>query len=235
LPFIAAVGGNQITSAETEFGRGGTPSTLLSLLVGLHSPDAGRILIDGSVLSRETVISARRRIGYMIQDGGLFPHLSARDNITLMAEELGWPADRQALRVDDLAALTRMPQAMLARFPAELSGGQRQRVALMRALMLDPDPILLDEPLGALDPLIRADLQEDLRDIFVQLGKTVLLVTHDLAEAAFLTDRIVLMDRGRIVQDGSFAGLVERPASDFVTRFIRAQDRRLVAGHAGSR
>ena len=209
-------------------------STLLSLLVGLVVPDAGRILINGAALSPQTVIAARRRIGYMIQDGGLFPHLTARDNITLMAGELGWPEGRRAERLDALATLTRLPQPMLDRYPAELSGGQRQRVALMRALMLDPDPIILDEPLGALDPLIRADLQDELKEIFAQLGKTVLLVTHDLGEAAFLADRIVLMNQGRIVQDGSFADLVARPASDFVTKFVRAQDRRLVAGSTGS-
>jgi osmoprotectant transport system ATP-binding protein len=205
-------------------------STLLSLLVGQVVPDAGRVLLDDIELSRDTVIAARRRMGYMIQDGGLFPHLTARENVTLMARELGWTAARRAERLAGLAALTRLPAALLDRYPAELSGGQRQRVSLMRALMLDPDPIILDEPLGALDPLIRADLQDELRDIFAQLGKTVLLVTHDLAEAAFLAERIVLMNQGRIVQSGSFADLVERPADPFVTRFVRAQDRRLAAG-----
>ena len=209
-------------------------STLLSLLVGLVVPDAGQIRINGHALSRQNVIAARRRIGYMIQDGGLFPHLTARRNITLMADELGWPEARKVGRLEALAALTRLPQAMLDRYPAELSGGQRQRVALMRALMLDPDPIILDEPLGALDPLIRADLQDELKEIFAQLGKTVLLVTHDLGEAAFLADRIVLMNQGRVVQDGSFADLVTHPADGFVTKFVRAQDRRLVTGSTGS-
>ena len=205
-------------------------STLLSLLVGLVTPDTGRVLLDDDQLKRDTVIGARRRMGYMIQDGGLFPHLTARANVTLMADELGWTAPRQAERLAELATLTRLPEALLDRYPAELSGGQRQRVSLMRALMLDPDPIILDEPLGALDPLIRADLQDELREIFDQLGKTVLLVTHDLAEAAFLAERIVLMNQGRIVQTGSFADLVERPVDPFVTRFVRAQDRRLAAG-----
>ncbi len=208
-------------------------STLLSLLVGLVVPDAGRVLLDDAVLSRESIVAARRRMGYMIQDGGLFPHLTARENVILMAGELGWPKPQQAERLAELAALTRLPAALLDRYPAELSGGQRQRVSLMRALMLDPDPIILDEPLGALDPLIRADLQDELRDIFAQLGKTVLLVTHDLAEAAFLAERIVLMNRGRVIQTGGFADLVERPADPFVTRFVRAQDRRL-AGEASS-
>ena len=122
-----------------------------------------------------------------------------------------------------LAALTHFPAGRLDAYPAELSGGQRQRVAIMRALVLDPDVLLLDEPLGALDPLIRRSLQDDLRDIFRDLGKTIVLVTHDMHEAAFFGDLIVLMRGGRIVQQGSIADLLERPAEPFVTEFIRAQ------------
>jgi osmoprotectant transport system ATP-binding protein len=162
-------------------------------------------------------------MGYVVQDGGLFPHLTARGNIVLMARYLGWQRPRLAARVAELAALTRFPADALDRYPAQLSGGQRQRVGLMRALMLDPAALLLDEPLGALDPLIRSDLQADLREVFRQLGKTVVLVTHDLAEAAFFADRIVLLRDGRVVQQGSLDDLWTRPADPFVTHFIQAQ------------
>lgn len=165
----------------------------------------------------------RLRTGYVIQDGGLFPHLTARGNVTLLARHLGWPAARIAARVTELADLSRFPADGLDRFPRQLSGGQRQRVGLMRALMLDPDALLLDEPLGALDPLVRADLQTDLRDIFRGLGKTVVLVTHDLGEAAHFADRVVLLKDGQLVQEGTPADLWHRPAEPFVTRFVQAQ------------
>ena len=120
-------------------------------------------------------------------------------------------------------ALTRLPEALLTRLPSELSGGQRQRVALMRALMLDPDVLLLDEPLAALDPITRSDLQAELRDIFRALGKTVVLVTHDIGEAAFLASTIVMLRDGHILQSGSIEALVQRPSDPFITRFIAAQ------------
>jgi osmoprotectant transport system ATP-binding protein len=125
-------------------------------------------------------------------------------------------------RAHELAALAHLHADLLARFPAELSGGQRQRVALMRALMLDPPTLLLDEPLGALDPLVRHGLQEELRDIFARLGKTVIMVTHDLAEAAFFSRRLVLMRRGRVLQDGSLANFRRAPADPFVREFLAA-------------
>jgi osmoprotectant transport system ATP-binding protein len=159
----------------------------------------------------------------MIQDGGLFPHLTARQNVTLAAPFRGWTEDRICARVAELAERTRFPADALDRYPAQLSGGQRQRVGLMRALMTDPDVLLLDEPLGALDPMIRFDLQDDLRSVFRLLGKTVVLVTHDLHEADFFADEIVLMRAGRIEQRGSAAALVAAPASSFVSRFVRAQ------------
>jgi osmoprotectant transport system ATP-binding protein len=163
------------------------------------------------------------RVGYVIQDGGLFPHLTARGNVTLMARYLGQDRRAIAARVDKLAELTRFPADGLDRYPHQLSGGQRQRVGLMRALMLDPDALLLDEPLGALDPLIRADLQTELREVFRALDKTVVMVTHDLGEAAFFAHRVILLREGRIVQEGSPADLWRRPADPFVTRFVQAQ------------
>jgi osmoprotectant transport system ATP-binding protein len=198
-------------------------STLLRLLLGLVAPDSGTVCFDGSVLDGAVVRSVRQRAGYVIQQGGLFPHLTARQNVCLMANHLRWTQQRIAARVDELAALTHLPVDRLDRFPAELSGGQNQRVGLMRALMLDPQVLLLDEPLGALDPMIRFELQAELRELFAALGRTVVMVTHDLAEAAYLADTIVLMRQGRVVQDGTLGAMLEAPADEFVTRFIRAQ------------
>jgi osmoprotectant transport system ATP-binding protein len=198
-------------------------STLLRLLIGLVAPDGGTVAFDGTPVTPASVLQVRRRTGYLIQDGGLFPHLTARGNVTLMPRHLGWDRPRIDARVNDLAALTRFPADGLDRYPHQLSGGQRQRIGLIRALMLDPAALLLDEPLAALDPLVRADLQSDLRDIFRSLGKTVVLVTHDLGEAVFFADRVVLLREGRIVQEGRPADLWHRPADPFVTRFIQAQ------------
>jgi osmoprotectant transport system ATP-binding protein len=198
-------------------------STLLRLIIGLLEPDSGEIQFDGEQLDAENIENLRHRVGYVIQEGGLFPHLTARANILLMARHLGRTENEIFSRLSELSALTRFPETLLDRYPLELSGGQRQRVSLMRALMLSPELLLLDEPLGALDPLVRAALQKDLKEIFARLKQTALLVTHDLAEAAYLGDEIVLMNEGRIVQQGSIADFRERPANNFVTEFINAQ------------
>lgn len=198
-------------------------STLIRLLNGLVSPDRGTVSFDGTDLDTLDILQARRRMGYVIQEGGLFPHLTAEANASLMARHLRWSLSRIAGRIGELCALTRFPEDGLARYPAELSGGQRQRISLMRALMLDPDVLLLDEPLGALDPMVRFELQGDLRDIFRRLNKTVVLVTHDLAEAGYLGDEIVLMRDGSIVQHGRMEELLSAPADPFVERFVQAQ------------
>jgi osmoprotectant transport system ATP-binding protein len=198
-------------------------STLLRIIIGLIELDGGSIQFDGATVDRDTIGSLRRRIGYVIQEGGLFPHLTARSNVLLMPRHLGKPDGEMDERLRELCALTRFPSSALDRYPLELSGGQRQRVSLMRALVLSPELLLLDEPLGALDPLVRAALQKDLKEIFTRLQQTAALVTHDLAEAAYLGDEIVLMNEGRIVQQGSIDDLRERPANDFVREFINAQ------------
>jgi osmoprotectant transport system ATP-binding protein len=198
-------------------------STVLRLIVGLVNPDSGRIEFAGQQVDRHMVSALRRRMGYVIQDGGLFPHLTARRNATLMARHIGQPPQVISERVRALCDLTHFPEDALERYPAELSGGQRQRVALMRGLMLDPEVLLLDEPLGALDPMVRSSLQTELKEIFGKLGKTVVLVTHDMAEAAFLADEIAILREGRIVQKGSLADLRERPADPFVTHFLHSQ------------
>ncbi|OGA48364.1 MAG: ABC transporter ATP-binding protein [Betaproteobacteria bacterium RIFCSPLOWO2_12_FULL_63_13] len=198
-------------------------TTLLGLMNGLVRADQGRVLFDGEPLGPKTLVAVRRRMGYVIQEGGLFPHLTAGGNVTLLARILDWSNERMQARLSELARITHFPEDGLGRYPLELSGGQRQRVSLMRALMLDPDVLLLDEPLGALDPLIRFELQNELRDIFRTLGKTVVLVTHDMSEAAFFADSIILLRDGRVVQRGSVDDLMQRPADPFVTRFINAQ------------
>jgi osmoprotectant transport system ATP-binding protein len=202
---------------------GSGKSSVLRLLLGLEWPDSGCVKADGRVLERSQLLALRRRVGYVIQDGGLFPHLTALGNLALLPRYLGWSKQRIRERAEELAALTHLPRDVLARYPAELSGGQRQRVALMRGLMPDPDALLLDEPLGALDPLVRHELQDQLKLIFDQLGKTVIVVTHDLAEAAWFAERLVVMRKGKIVQDGRLDDLRERPAQPFVTRFVEAQ------------
>jgi len=153
----------------------------------------------------------------------LFPHLTARRNITLVTEEMQLGAGDIAVRMEQLCALTRLPRNLLDRYPVELSGGEQRRVSLMRALMLKPDILLLDEPLGALDPIARAGLLADLKTLFERTSATVILVTHNLVEAARLGDWIVLLNGGRIVQQGPFSELSQSPIELFVSEFFRAQ------------
>jgi osmoprotectant transport system ATP-binding protein len=198
-------------------------STLLRLIIRLIEPDSGSVEFNGERITSDIIGNLRRRIGYVIQEGGLFPHLTARANVLLMARHIGKSKDEMQNRLVDLCELTRFSVNLLPRYPVELSGGQRQRVGLMRALMLSPELLLLDEPLGALDPLVRASLQKDLKEIFARLQQTVLFVTHDLAEAIYFGDEIVLMNNGRVVQKGSVTDLREKPAEPFVSEFINAQ------------
>lgn len=198
-------------------------STLLRLIVGLLAPDRGRVTVAGTRMEPTTRRRLQLRMGYVIQEGGLFPHLTAGDNIALVAQDTGWERGKIAARVEELLELTQIPRALLSRYPTQLSGGQRQRVALMRALMMDPDVLLLDEPLTALDPMIRSDLQRELRRVFEQLRKTVLFVTHDIAEAAYIAGELAIMRAGKVLQRGSLRDLIRNPADPFVTEFIRAQ------------
>jgi osmoprotectant transport system ATP-binding protein len=223
---VEALAPTTLTIAEGEtlvlLGPSGSgKSTLLRTLAGL-TPFTGSLRFEGAPVTDWRPV--RRRLGYVIQDGGLFPHLTARGNVTLMARELGWTAEKVAARVEELAALVALDADQLDRFPAELSGGQRQRVAMMRALMLDPAVLLLDEPLSALDPITRLRLAGELRAIFARLGKTVAIVTHSLGEARFFSGRAVLMREGRIVQQGPIAELTERPVDAFVAEFLAAEE-----------
>lgn len=216
-----------VLEAETTYVLLGTSgcgkSTLLKLALGLIKPDTGCVRLNDEQLTEDNALRLRQRIGYVIQRGGLFPHLTARDNVALLARHLGWDGERVDSRLGQLARLTQLPEELLDRFPAQLSGGQQQRVSLIRALMLEPDVLLLDEPLAALDPIIRRGLQTDLRTIFRTLRKTVVIVTHDLYEAAFFADEILLLRNGRMVQRGTIGDLIDAPADPFVTQFISAQ------------
>lgn len=202
---------------------GAGKSSVLRLCVGLAEPSAGEVRVLGAKLSPQNVAAIRCQIGYCIQDGGLFPHLSARDNVCLMPRQLGWETQRLETRVGELCELLRLPKERLSHHPSQLSGGERQRVGLMRALVLDPELLLLDEPFGALDPITRADLQLELRPIFRQLGKAVLMVTHDLVEASHFADWVALMRDGEVVQRGPFAELLHAPKDAFAQRFVSAQ------------
>ena len=198
-------------------------STLLRIIMGLTHAESGEIFIDGNKMDVKNVRELRRSIGYVIQNGGLFPHLTARENCTLVTSYLGWDKKRENQRILELAELTSIDPTILERKPDNLSGGQAQRISLIRALMLDPPFILLDEPLGSIDPLVRYDLQNDLKQIFESLQKTVLLVTHDLSEAAFLGDTIVLMKDGKIVQKGTIQQIIRQPEDEFVEKFVSAR------------
>ena len=200
---------------------GAGKSTLLRMLNGLVLPDEGAVRFRGAPITDAAKV--RREIGYVVQGGGLFPHLDAAGNVSLVARFLGEPEHQIARRLDELCELVQLPREALARFPSQMSGGQAQRVGLMRALMLDCDVLLFDEPLGALDPITRYELQQDLRAIFKRLRKTVVLVTHDLREARALADRALLMRDGRVVQDGPVEALMTAPQGEFAARFVKAQ------------
>ncbi len=195
-------------------------STLLRVVLGLVRPDRGKVTIAGERMGDATKRALRQKVGYVVQDGGLFPHLTAEGNVTLVAHELGWDDRRVLARVEELAAMTGLDRAMLARWPVQLSGGQRQRVGIMRALMLDPDVLLLDEPLGALDAITRARLQGELATLFRDLRKTVVLVTHDIAEAGRLTEETVVMHEGVLVQRGPIGEMLRAPANAFVAELL---------------
>src|SRR6201996_3854933 len=202
---------------------GSGKTTLLRLTLGLIPFDRGYVKINDQALLSFTPTEWADRIGYVPQDGGLFPHISGKQNVALVPGLRNWPAERIDQRVAELRALVDLDEAVLNRFPHEMSGGQKQRVAIMRAAMMDPPVMLLDEPMAALDPLIRRSLQRELKAIFKRLGKTVLLVTHDLGEAVYLAEQITLLHEGRVMQTGTYKELLLHPADPFVTLFINAQ------------
>lgn len=198
-------------------------TTTLRLANRLIEPDAGRIRIHGEDALAADPVQLRRGIGYVIQEVGLFPHRRIGENVATVPALLGWPAPRIAARVEEVLAMVGLdPARYRDRWPHELSGGERQRVGVARALAADPPVLLLDEPFGAVDPLRRAQLQEEVLGLLRRLGKTVLLVTHDVAEAVRLGDAIAVMRDGRLVQHAPAAELLAAPADDFVAAFLGA-------------
>jgi osmoprotectant transport system ATP-binding protein len=196
-------------------------STTLRMINRLLDPDSGTIRLNGQDIAGQDPIALRRRIGYAIQDVGLFPHWSVARNVAAVPSMLGWQAGRIAARVNELLNLVGLPPEQFAgRRPALLSGGQAQRVGVARALAADPEWLLMDEPFGALDPITRRDLQAAFRRIQRQTGKTVVLVTHDIEEALLLGDRIAVLRQGRLIQFAAPLDILEHPADAFVRDFL---------------
>jgi osmoprotectant transport system ATP-binding protein len=202
---------------------GSGKTTLLRITLGLIPFDKGYVKINDQALLSFTQVEWADRIGYVPQDGGLFPHISGLNNVALIAKLRGWRRVRIEDRVEELRKVVDLDPEILSRFPREMSGGQKQRVSIMRAAMMDPAVMLLDEPMAALDPLIRRSLQQELKSIFQRLGKTVLLVTHDLGEAVYLAEQMTMLHEGRVVQSGTPRDLLLHPANPFVSQFINAQ------------
>ncbi|CUH63373.1 Putative osmoprotectant uptake system ATP-binding protein YehX [Thalassovita gelatinovora] len=207
---------------------GSGKTTLLRMINRLIEPSSGEVRINGEPTGTLPKHVLRRRIGYAIQGHGLFPHHTVARNIGAVPELLRWPPEKIRARVDELLDLFSMEPAQFRdRFPGELSGGQQQRVGVARALASRPDLLLMDEPFGALDPIIRARAQQDLRRIQRALGSTIMLVTHDIEEAIHLGDRVAVMDEGRLVQHGTPAEIIRQPATEFVAEMVGGVDRPL--------
>ena len=196
-------------------------TTVLKMLNRLVEPTSGRILLNGENIRTLDPIALRRNMGYVIQQVGLFPHMNILENITVVPDILGWPLEKQRIRAYELLELIDMnPSEFARRYPYQLSGGQQQRIGVLRALAADPAVILMDEPFGAVDPLTRTKLQQELKTLQTRLHKTILLVTHDIDEAFRLADRVLLMQGGRIVQLGRAAELLDHPATPFVREYV---------------
>jgi len=196
-------------------------TTTLKLVNRLLTPTSGCILVNGRDVAAVDVIQLRRGIGYVVQDAGLFPHLTAEENVEVVPRLLGWPAAQRRRRSAELFGLVGLDYAQHGpRYPAELSGGQRQRVGLARALAADPPLVLMDEPFGALDPITRRRLQREFLELKGRLRKTVVLVTHDVEEAFLLADRVAVLADGELVQFGTPDEIRAAPVSDFVASFF---------------
>ena len=197
-------------------------TTSLKMVNRLIEPTRGRILVDGVDVATRDLVDLRRSIGYVIQQVGLFPHQTLGENVATVPRLLGWPAARRRERAEELLALVGLdPGAYRDRYPAQLSGGERQRVGVARALAADPPILLMDEPFGAVDPIVRERLQNELLRLQETLAKTILFVTHDIDEAIKMGDLVAVMATGgRLLQYGPPAGILARPASDFVAQFV---------------
>lgn len=201
-------------------------TTLLKMTNRLIEPSSGTILLDGGDVRQAEVTSIRRRMGYVIQQVGLFPHMTVAQNVAVVPDLLKWDKVHVRERVDELLELVHLPPGEFrGRYPAQLSGGQQQRVGLARALAGDPELLLMDEPFGAIDAITRTSLQDELMDLHQRLGKTILFVTHDVDEALRLADRIVVLRAGKVVQYGEPCELLNHPADEFVRALLGADDR----------
>lgn len=225
---VKAVNGVSFEVSEGEtlclIGTSGSgKTTCLKMLNRLIEPTSGEIEINGENILEQDPIVLRRSLGYVIQKAGLMPHLTVAQNVGLLPRLMEWDSDERAKRVNELLSLVNLPPEQYRdRYPAELSGGQQQRVGVARALVLDPPIILMDEPFGALDPITREGLHDEFLRLKSEVGKTVVMVTHDLAEAFKLGDKIALMDKGQLVQLGSEDDFRESPENEFVRDFVRS-------------
>lgn len=222
----AALAGISLEIRQGEFvaivgPSGSGKTTLLRLVNRLADPTAGEVLVEGERTATSDPVSLRRRIGYVFQGIGLFPHMSVSENISITPRLLGWNTRAIHERIDELLALVRLPLAYRSRMPDALSGGERQRVGVARALASKPKIVLMDEPFGALDPVTRDALTRDYRALHERLGLTSLLITHDVLEALLLADRIVVLNEGSIVETGSPAALMRAPKHEFTRRLMQ--------------
>ncbi|MCI1526308.1 MAG: betaine/proline/choline family ABC transporter ATP-binding protein [Limosilactobacillus mucosae] len=199
---------------------GGGKTTTLRMINGMLIPTGGDITVNGKNIHDIDPIELRRSIGYVIQNIGLMPHMTIRDNITLVPKLLKWPKEKRDARAKELIKMVELPEEFLDRYPSELSGGQQQRIGVIRALAADQQIILMDEPFGALDPLTREALQRLVKRLQQQMGRTIIMVTHDMDEAIRLADRIVIMDQGHIIQNASPDDVLTHPANEFVANLI---------------
>jgi osmoprotectant transport system ATP-binding protein len=202
---------------------GSGKTTLLRMIAGTLAPDEGSVTVDAVRVVVQDPCPLADRLGYMTQEGGLFPHLTAGENAALPAHVRGIGRARIERRLGELFGVVGLDPSLLTRYPSQLSGGQRQRIALMRALFLSPKYLLLDEPMGALDPIIRRELQNTLKAAFKSQHTTAILVTHDVGEAAFFSDSVTLLHEGRVLQHGRFEELARAPGHPYVTEFLMAQ------------
>jgi osmoprotectant transport system ATP-binding protein len=204
---------------------GSGKTTLLRLLNRLADPAEGIVRIEGTPTIERDAVSLRRNIGYVFQGVGLFPHMTVAENIAITPQLLGWPRERIEIRIGMLLDLVHLPTHYAARMPSHLSGGERQRVGVARALAAEPKIVLMDEPFGALDPLTRDALSQDYRGLHEKLGLTTVMITHDMTEALLLTDRIVVLQAGRIIEQGAPRDLMQNARHKYVRELLRSPQR----------